>query len=90
MFPMHQMIFNKKSPRVSEEASAGILSVARWFAEENFTYVRVFGSYDSPHILPYYVPEKLLAREISYQLFVNGILKQLKDAKKAIWPNFPL
>ena len=83
------MIFDKKVPRVSEEASTNILSVARWFAEENFTNVRVFGSYASPHVLPYYVPDKSLVREIAYQL-VNGISKQLKDAKKAISPNFSL
>lgn len=89
MLPMHQMIFNGKAPRVSKEASTDILSVARWFAEESFTYIRVFESYASPHVLPYYVPDKLLAREIAYQL-VNGISKQLKDVKKAVWPNFPL
>ena len=83
------MIFNEKAPRVSKEASTYIISVARWFAEDNFTYVRVLGSYASPHVLPYYVPDKLLAREIAYQL-VNGITKQLKDAKKFVCPNFPL
>ena len=86
---MHQMIFNKESPRVSEEASEDISSVARWFVEENFTYVRVFRSYSSPRVLSYYVPDKFLAWEIAYQL-VNGITKQLKNANKAIWPNFPV
>ena len=59
------MIFNKRAPRVSEEANIDILPVARWFVEENFTYIRVFGSYDSPHVLPYYVPHKLLPKEIA-------------------------
>ena len=84
MLPIHHIIFNEKSPRISKEASTDILPVSRWFAEENFTYIRVFGSYSSPHFLPYYVPDKLLAREISYQILVSGISKQLKDAKKAI------
>ena len=90
MLPMHQIIFNEKTPRISKEASTDIFPIARWFAKKKFTYVRVFRSYSSPHFLPYYVPDKLLAREISYQLVVSGISKQLKDAKKAIWPNFPL
>ena len=72
---MHQMIFNEKAPRVSKEASTNILIVARWFADEIFTYVRIFGSYASPHVLPYYVVDKLLTREIAYQLLVNGISK---------------
>ena len=87
---MYQIIFNEKAPRVSKEATTDIFPVARCFAEESFTYVRVFGSYDSPHVLPYYVPNKLLTTKISYQLVVNGISKQLKDAKKVVWPNFPL
>ena len=74
MLPMHEMIFNEKDPRVSKEASTDIISIVRWFTEEIFTHIRVFGSYASPHGLPYYVPNKLLAREIAYQL-ANGITK---------------
>ena len=37
------MIFNKKAPKVSEEANVDILPLARWFAEEKLTYTRVFG-----------------------------------------------
>ena len=43
-------------------------------------------------ILPMFyhdIPDKLLAREIAYQL-INGVTKQLKDAKNAIWPNYPV
>ena len=89
MLPMYQMIFNEKAPRVSKEANEDILPIARWFAEEKFTYIRVFGSSTFPHVLPYYVPDRLLAREIAYQL-INVVTKKLKDDKKAIWPSFPL
>jgi len=40
--------------------------VARWYGEETFTYMRVFGNITSPHVLPYYVLDKLMARDISY------------------------
>lgn len=62
ILPMHQMIFNKKAPRVSEEANVDIIPVARSFVEEKLTYIRVFGSHGSPHVLPYYVPDKLIAK----------------------------
>jgi len=56
-----------------------------------FTYVRVFGSSDSPHVLPLYVLDKLLAQEIAYQTRGEGGLnKDLKEKKKAIWPQFPV
>ena len=56
-----------------------------------FTYVRVFGSSAPPHVLPLYIPDKLLAREIAYQTCgEGGLTKELKDKKKAIWPQFPI
>lgn len=51
----------------SKEAKVDIFPVARWFGKETFTYIRVFGSTTSTHVLRYYVPDKLLAREIAYQ-----------------------
>ena len=56
-----------------------------------FTYVRVFGSSAPPHVLPLYIPDKLLAREIAYQTCgEGGLTKELKDKKKAIWPQFSI
>jgi len=65
--------------------------MARWFGEETFTYIRVFGSITSLHVLPYYFPDKLMAREIAYQISSEGGLrKTLKEVKKYILPTFPL
>ena len=53
--------------------------------------MRVFGSFASLHVLPLYVPDKLIAREIAYQTCGDGgLTKELKDKKKAIWPQFPV
>ena len=60
------------------------------FGEELFTYVRIYGSPIAPHVLPLYVPSKLLAREVSYQTVGNGLTKSLKEAKKSISPSFPI
>lgn len=85
------MLYDKDVPRLSLEAEIDILHVARWFREEFFTYVRVFRIEASPHVLPLYVPDKLMAREISYQTCgEEGLTKDLKDKKKAIWPQFPV
>ena len=53
-----------------------------------FIYVRVFGSLTRPHILPLYVPDKLLAREVAYWTVGNGLTRFLKEDKKASWPSF--
>jgi len=52
--------------------------------------VRLFGSLTKPHVLPLYVPDKLLARELAYQIIVAGTSRTLKDSKKQMWPIFPL
>ena len=67
VLPLNQIIFNKKAPRFSQEAKADLLIVGNKFIEEWFTYIRVFGSTVDPHVLPLYVSNKLLAREIAYQ-----------------------
>ena len=89
--PLYKMLYNKDAPRFSSEAEVDIPPIARWFGEDFFTYVRVFGSSASPHVLPLYVPDKLIAREIAYQICgEGGLTEELKDKKKAIWPQFPV
>lgn len=66
MLPIYKTIFDKMAPRLSKEAKIDIFPVIRWFDEETFTYIRVFGSIAALHVIPYYVPDKLLAREIDY------------------------
>lgn len=91
MLPIHNRLYNWDAPRFSLEAKVGILPVAEGFGEETFTYIRVFDNITSPHVLPYYVPDELIAIEIAYQISsVGGMSKRLKDSKKAIWPTFPV
>ena len=91
MLPLYIMLYDKYPMRCSPEADVEILPITRWFREEFFTYVRVFGSSAPPHVLPLYIPNKLLAREISYQTCgEGGLTKDLKEKKKAIWPQFPV
>ena len=85
MLPLYKMLYDKDPPRCSPAVEVDILPIARWFGEEFFTYVRVFGSTAPPHVLPLYIPDKLLAREISYQTCgEGGLTKYLKDKNKAI------
>jgi len=90
MLPLHQMIFNKKAPRFSYEAAANLLAVGKYFIEKWFTYIMVFGSTIDPCILPLYVSDKILGREISYQTVGKGLTKVLKDGKKSLWPTLPI
>lgn len=43
-----------------------------------------------PHILPLYVSDKKISREISYQIVGTKITPKLKKASNKFWPKFPL
>lgn len=88
ILPIHKEIFSKKEPRLSTKANNDLMSLGRWFREVSFTYIQVFGSPSSPHILPPFVPDMLLAKEIVYQTIGDGLTKVIKDAKKTIWSSF--
>ena len=90
MLPIHYSIFDKPAPKISYQAGIDLTGLGRWFAEEKFTYIRIFGSQAKPHVLPLYIPDKLLAREIAYQIISEGVTQTLKRNKKQVWPSFPL
>lgn len=90
ILPIYYSIFNNLAPRISQEAETDLTTIGSWFGEENFTYIRLFGSLTKPHVLPLYVPDKLLAQELAYQKIVDGTSKTLRNSKKQVWPIFPL
>jgi len=89
MLPIHHSIFDKPTPKISYQAGIDLTSIGRWFGEEKFTYVRIFGIHANPHVLPLYIPDKLLAREIAYQITSEGVTQTLRNKKKQVWPSFP-
>jgi hypothetical protein len=57
---------------------------------EHDTYIMVYGAMKSPHLLPWFVPEKLVLQEVAYQIVINGVWGMLYKDKKSIWPPLPL
>ena len=82
MLLVYYAIFDKPAPRISEEAGIGFTAIGNWFGEDKFTYIRLSGSHTKHHVLPLYVPDKLLAWELAYQITVDGTSKTLKNSKK--------
>lgn len=87
---MHQLIFNNKAPKFSKEVATDLLAVRKYFIEEWFTYIRVFGSTTDPRVLPLNISDKLLAREIARQAVEKGLTKLLKENKKLLCLSFPI
>jgi hypothetical protein len=90
VIPVHQILYGYPPPRISEQIMGNLKTVADWFIEENFSYIRVFGCSIPPHALPKFLPDRLVCREVAYQIITGGIDKELKAVQKKFWPTFPI
>jgi hypothetical protein len=90
VIPLHQMLYDYAPPRISELVIGSLRAIADWFIEENFSYIRVFGCSIPPHVLPKFLPDRLVCREVAYQIVTGRIGIELKTTQKKSWPAFPV
>jgi hypothetical protein len=90
IIPMHKLFFGCEPPRISDAVIESLKSVADWFIEENFSYIRVYGCSIPPHALPKFLPDRLVCREVAHQIAKGGIGLELKALQKKAWPSFPV
>jgi hypothetical protein len=84
---IYSLLFKKECPRLSDEAKKVVSKVGHWYLDERETYIRVFGATGAPHLLPIYVPDRLVLGEICYQTILQGYNATLvKDKKRAFIP----
>jgi hypothetical protein len=79
---IYLLLFRKECPRLSKEAKGVISKMGHWYIDEHETYIRVFGDTGEPHLLPIYVPDRLVLREIFYQTILQGYNSTLVKEKK--------
>jgi hypothetical protein len=90
IIPLHKIFFGCEPPRISNTILENLKSIADWFIEEKFSYVRVYGCSILPHALPKILPDRLICREVAYQLVKGGIGLELKAQQKKTSPSFPV
>jgi hypothetical protein len=90
MVSMDAIIFGNPPPRILDSITANLSSVAEWYIEEEFSYIRVFNASVPPYALPLFIPDRLVCRKIVRKIMVGGIRKELKGFSKMVWPPFPI
>jgi hypothetical protein len=65
-------------------------SVADWYLETEFSYIKVFVTSVPPYALPLFLPDNILCCEIAKQSVLGEISKELKGVSKKVWPTFPI
>jgi len=86
----HIALYGFPPPRILDRIMGNLGKISYWFIEENFSYIKVFGCSVPPYALPIFLPDRLVCQEVSYQTVTWGIIKELKEAQKKVWPTFPL
>jgi hypothetical protein len=65
VIPVHQTLYGYPPPQISNQIMENLKTVADWFIEENFSYIRVFRCSIPPHALPKFMPDRLVCRDVS-------------------------
>jgi hypothetical protein len=89
MAPLHKIIFGVHPHRISPGAIKDLKGIGDWYMTKYYTYVRIYGATGPPHLLPKYVPDKLLAHEVAYQTIDKGVTTYLSEKNKRYWSDFP-
>jgi hypothetical protein len=87
---MHRLFYGCEPPHISEAMTENIKEIEDWFIDEKFSYVRVYVFSIPPHALPKFLPDRLVCREVAYQIVKGEIGIELKAAQKKLWPSFPV
>jgi hypothetical protein len=82
IIPIHETLYRNLPPRISEKIMGNLGKIADWYIEEIFSYIRVYGYSTCPHTLPKFFPDRLIFKEVAYQIFYVGIKKDLKETQK--------
>jgi hypothetical protein len=90
MVPLHVTIFGHPPPRISDSIAVNLSSIADWYMDAEFSYLRVFDAFVPPNALPLFIPDRLAFHEIARQTIIGGISKELKGYSKKVWPHFPI
>jgi hypothetical protein len=88
--PLYESIFCAPAPCMANKALSILQNIGDWYLLEHGTYIRVYGATKAPHLLPRFVPDKLVLQELAYQTIVHRVGAALCRNKKDIWPSLPL
>ena len=60
-----------------------------WYVDESFAYFIILGS-SVVNMLSTVVLDRLVLKEVSFQIVTEGVYKRLIGPKRKGWPKFPL
>ena len=81
----HQLLFGSEMPRITKARRDPISLIRNWYMLKDFTYIYLTRIMVAPHLLPRFVPDKLMLKEFAFQLFEIGQTADLIRRKLKAW-----
>lgn len=63
MIPLQEVLFGESTPRISKDLLEALSKIGDWLIEENFSFIRIFGSEVGPNVLPRYISNRLISEK---------------------------
>jgi len=86
MISLYNMFKNQTTSKFSQGSLNSIKEIGNWFVDNKFSYFKIYGCERELHLLPRYVLDRLVPREITYQRVFIGIATSLFKGKKRQCP----
>lgn len=81
----HRLIFRTEMPWILEAGRESLSKIGNWYLLKDLTYIRLIGLIGVPHLLPKYVPNRILVKEFTFQIFEVGLTVGLLKRKVRGW-----
>jgi len=86
---LFQFLLYSLASFMSEKRTEAIRKIRYWCVFDNGAYFKIYGSTKMPHILPKFVPNKIMLQEVAYHTLVHGVGEFLSIDKTLPWPPLP-
>jgi hypothetical protein len=76
--------------RLLDEGIQLLYKIGDWYIEKELTYLRIYGATAAPNLLPKFVPDRLVLREIAYETLLFGFNASLVKEKLRLFITYPM
>lgn len=76
-WPLHTSLFMHALPQFFEKGRRWLEGIGDWYVDTYHYDIHIYGLNDASHMLPMFVPNRMLIKEITYQTGVKGIAHTL-------------
>lgn len=86
----YELILYKLAPILFKESMQVISTIGYWYVNEDSTYLKIYETTKASHLLPRFVPDILVLKEVAYQTILHVLNASLIKDENKLCPTYPL